>query len=224
MGFVEEHKRWLNGHIRSRVGERKGRLERGHGHGEKMFLERVWWPIFGSLEHLHPEYEVLDWRGNVYFVDFVWFQGQYKFAFEVKGYGPHVQNTDRIRYRRELNRETFLQALGYRVVAIPYDDLEEQPQLIITLLKSLLSPYLANESQGQAYTRLEKEVLLLAARSAKSIRPSQIQRELMINHRTAVRSLTGLCEKGKLKPIVSIKSGRVMQYEYVRSIFDNWLV
>jgi hypothetical protein len=23
-----------------------------------MFLERVWWPIFGNLNDLHPEYEV----------------------------------------------------------------------------------------------------------------------------------------------------------------------
>jgi len=223
MSFFDEHKKWLDNHIKSRTGERRGRLERGHGHGERMFLERIWWPIFGNFDYLHPEYEVLDWRGNPYFVDFVCIQGQSKFAFEVKGYGPHVQNTDRIRYRRELNRETYLHILGYRVISIPYDELEEQPQNIITLLKSLLTPYL-NIRPRYEYTRLEKEVIQFAARSVEPIRPVQLERALMINHRTVVRTLTRLCELGKLKPIVSSKSGRVMQYEYKHSINDNWLI
>lgn len=224
MRFAEQHGKWLDRHLRGRRGERKGRLERGHGHGEKIFLEKVWWPIFGNLDNLHPEYEIPDWRGNPYFVDFVWIQGQCKFAFEVKGYGPHVQNTDRIRYRRELNRETYLQVLGYRVVAVPYDDLEEHPQLIISLLKSLLSPYVAVRTHDKVYTRLEKEALLLAASSVKPIHPIQLQRVLKDGHRTIIRTLTGLCEKGKLKPIASAGGGRVVQYEYIPSIHDNWLV
>ena len=54
MGFVEEHKKWLEYHLNRRKGERKNRLERGHNHGEQMFLEKVWWPMFGKLDHLHP--------------------------------------------------------------------------------------------------------------------------------------------------------------------------
>jgi hypothetical protein len=53
----------------------------------------------------------------------------------VKGFGPHVQQTDRIRYRHELDRETFLQILGFRVVSIPYDNLESEPMLSINLLR-----------------------------------------------------------------------------------------
>ncbi|WP_317972567.1 hypothetical protein [Paenibacillus sp. CCS19] len=146
MRFIEEHAKWLQHHLKSRSGERKGRLERGHGHGETMFLERVWWPVFGNLDDLHPEYEVCDWRGRPYFLDLVWMpgDGRCKFAFEIKGFGPHVQQTDRIRYRQELNRETYLHVLGYKVIAIPYDDLAEQPDLTISLIKMLLSPYLSS--------------------------------------------------------------------------------
>ncbi|MBA9088711.1 hypothetical protein FHR92_005229 [Fontibacillus solani] len=137
MGFKEEHSKWLAEHLSRRNGERKGRLERGHAHGEKMFMEKIWWPMFGNFDGLYPEYEVTDWRGRPYFIDFVWKSGQVSFAFEVKGYGPHVQNTDRTRYRQELNRETFLQIAGYRVVAIPYDDLEQCPELTSSLLGAL---------------------------------------------------------------------------------------
>lgn len=65
MGFVTAHQAWLDKHVQSREGERKGRLERGHGHGERLFLEKVWWPLFGHFDHLHPEYEVADWRGQL---------------------------------------------------------------------------------------------------------------------------------------------------------------
>lgn len=40
--------------------------------------------MMGHFNDLHPEYEVLDWRGWPYFVDYAWKPGQVKFAFEVK--------------------------------------------------------------------------------------------------------------------------------------------
>jgi hypothetical protein len=48
--------------ILRRNGERKGRLLRGHNHAEKLLLQNIWMPLFGSLENLHPEYEVYDWN------------------------------------------------------------------------------------------------------------------------------------------------------------------
>lgn len=222
MGFTEEYNKWLDYHLRRRSGERRSRLERGHGHGEKVFLERVWWEIFGNFDDLHPEYEVLDWRGKPYFIDFVWKPGRCKFALEVKGYGSHVQDTDRIRYRRELDREVYLQILGFRVVSIPYDDLEADPKLSINLLKSLLSPYMAAIVRDSKYTRLEYEVLVLAARSNEPLRPIDLVKELGVNRRTAVRCLQSLCSKGKFKPILSGKETKVVRYEYVRSFTDDW--
>ncbi|MEK5439673.1 MULTISPECIES: hypothetical protein [Paenibacillus] len=221
MGFTEEHRKWVEDHISRRTGERRGRLERGHGHGERMFLEKVWWPMMGHFNDLHPEYEVLDWRSKPYFVDFVWKPGQVKFAFEVKGYGPHVQNTDRTRYRQELNRETYLQIAGYRVVAIPYDDLDASPDLTITLLRPLLMPYLAvkMEEQGE-FSRLERDILRIAVRTNECIRPVDLVRELGIDLRTARKYMKSLSEKGRFNPVVSQASGRVCRYEYVHSFSD----
>jgi hypothetical protein len=223
MGFSEEHTKWLEYHIRRRSGERRSRLERGHGHGERMFLERVWWSIFGNLNDLHPEYEVADWRGRPYFVDFAWLPGQCKFAMEVKGFGPHVQQSDRIRYRQELDRETFLQILGFRVISIPYDNLESEPMLSINLLKSLLSPYMAASLRDHRYTRLERDALSVALRLGKPIRPLDLVRELEINHRTAIHCLKTLCEKGKFRPILSCRETKVNRYEFVRSFTDDWV-
>jgi DNA-binding CsgD family transcriptional regulator len=221
MGFGAMHEQWLSSHLRRRTGERRSRLLRGHGHGEKLFLERVWWPLFGHFDHLHPEYEVADWRGQPYFVDFAWIRGQCRIAFEIKGYGPHVQQADRIRYRRELNRETFLQTLGYRVVSVPYDDLEESPDVTRLLVKSLMAPYLAAADRADGHSPLEREVLRYAMLEDRPVGPAEISRIFSLNHRTAVKLLRQLCEKGKLRPIARGASGRITRYERVWSFGDE---
>ncbi|WP_339223097.1 hypothetical protein [Paenibacillus sp. FSL H8-0332] len=223
MGFAEEHHRWLEYHKKRRAGERLDRLDRGHRHGEQMFVERVWWPIFGKLDDLHPEYEVADWRGRPYFVDFVWRPGQVKFAIEIKGYGPHVQNTDRTRYRQELNRETYLQIAGYRVIAIPYDDLESAPEQTISLLKALLTPcLLKTSSEGSSqFTRIERDILRIAISQSRSLRPLDVEKQLEIDPRTVKKLLSALCEKGKLKPILREGGRRVCRYELISSFMDN---
>ncbi|ASA19889.1 hypothetical protein [Paenibacillus donghaensis] len=225
MVFAEEHERWLTHHMDRRMGERRSRLERGHGHGERMFLERVWWPMFGQLDHLHPEYEVADWRGRPYFVDFVWKPGEVKYAIEVKGYGPHVQDMDRVRYRQELNREIYLQIAGYRVVSIAYDDLESNSALLMTLLKSLFMPHLAISRPGVdgGYTRLELDILQLAIRTDGYIRPVDLVRGLGVDARTVNKCMKSLCQKGKFKPLATKGNYKVHRYEYIPSFTDTRL-
>lgn len=221
MGFKAMHEQWLTSHLKRRTGERRSRLQRGHGHGERLFLERVWWPLFGHFDHLHPEYEVADWRGQPYFVDFAWIRGQCRFAFEIKGYGPHVQNADRTRYRRELNRETFLQTLGFRVVSIPYDDLEESPEIARFLVRTLMAPFMSAGGAGDC-SPVEREVLRFAMLEGE-VRPVDLVREFAMNKRTAVKILQQLCDKGKLRPIVRGAGIRIMRYEWVRSLKNDFI-
>lgn len=222
-GFQDEHAKWLDSHLSRRKGERKSRLERGHGHGERMFAERIWWELFGHFNDLHPEYEVKDFRGRPYFLDFAWKPGRYRFSIDVKGFGPHVQNMDRVGYRRELNREIYLQNIGYRIINIPYDDLAEQPQLTISLLKPLLLPYATAQSATEQYTRLEREALLIAMKTGRHLRPADLVTELVINRRTAVNCLKSLCAKGRFRPIKSGNSNQVNRYEYIHSVTDQLL-
>ncbi|WP_245608658.1 hypothetical protein [Saccharibacillus sacchari] len=104
---------FLESHLACRNGERRDRLKRGHLYAEKTFCEHVWWPLQENFDHLHPEYEVLDWRSQRYFCDFVWIKSDTKIAIEIKGYGAHVQDMDRRKFCNELNRETFLTAMGF---------------------------------------------------------------------------------------------------------------
>ncbi len=194
--FDQAHRLWLDTHRKRRSGERKDRLERGHGHGEQLFLRNVWWPLRGDLDHLHPEYEISDWRGRPYFADFAWLTEAVKLIIEVKGFGPHVRDMDRTMYSRELNREVFLQAIGYRVVSLSYDDVERQPEICIMLLRMLLSRFEVSGQQADLPKLALKSTLLQAVQLGRPIRPKDVEAQLGVNHRTAVRYLQQLCELG----------------------------
>lgn len=99
MDFQPAHEAFIAAHLERRSGERKGRLERGHGHGEKLLL------------------------------------------IEIKGFAPPVRDMDRHKFCRELNRETFLHAMGFSVISFVYDDIEQRPELCIRLLRMVISRY-----------------------------------------------------------------------------------
>ncbi|CAH0117704.1 hypothetical protein PAE9249_00164 [Paenibacillus sp. CECT 9249] len=127
MSFDVEHEKWIRTHLAKRQGERKDALRRGHGYGNRLFAEKIWWPLIGHFIGLHPEYEVRESRGRSYFVDFMWILGGHFFAFEIMDYGSHAM--DRTKYRMDLNRGLFLQSQGYCFIAISLDELKENPSL-----------------------------------------------------------------------------------------------
>jgi hypothetical protein len=204
MRFEEAHQAWIQSHLSRRSGERRGRLERGHRHGEKLFLKKVWWPMMGSLDNLHPEYEVLDWRSRLYYADFVWMPGHVKLVIEVKGFGPHVRDMDRKQYCEELNRELFMQGVGYRVANIPHDEVVEHPEICIALLQLVLSRCQASPSPVAMPSLFGKEIILLAYRLGRSLRPKDVENHLGVSHRTAVRCCSNYATRGGCGPYAKV--------------------
>lgn len=202
--FEQAHKQFIQHHLERRTGERKGRLERGHQHAEQLFLKQVWWPIAGDFDDLHPEYEILDWRGRPYFADFAYLPSNLKFIIEIKGYSVHVASMDRQRYSMELNRELFLQALGYRVVSMAYDDIADRPELCIMLLKNLLGAYRPGKSMsGSSHLEaFDRELIRLAFTLARPIRPGDIAGHFGVSHQTAIKHLNILSQKGWMAPVI----------------------
>jgi hypothetical protein len=203
------------------------RAEKGSGAAgwnadrERLFLKQVWWPLRGNFNHLHPEYEVLDWRRRPYFADFAWLPGSgVKLIFEIKGYGTHVQEMDRQKYCSELNRETFLHGAGFHVISFAYDDVEQRPELCITLLRMVLGRYQPENPPVQRAKLEEKEIIRLAIQLARAIRPKDVEIHMGVDHKTAVRMLRRLSEKGWLLPVRRGKSQRVVCYELAKGVLD----
>lgn len=219
-GFNQAHKLFLDSHVLARRGESRGRLERGSQHAETLFLRQVWWPLEGGFSFLHPEYEVADWRGRSYYADFAWLPGAVKLLIEIKGYAAHVRDMDRDKYCRELNRETFLHAMGYSVISFAYDDVERRPELCQTLLRMVLSRYKAGTPPVSRAVLAEKELIRLAARTVKPIKPKEVKSHFDIDHRTAILMLDKLCQKGWLSPVTGPGGKRIMGYSLIPHALD----
>ncbi len=221
-GYEAAREKWLVRHMERRSGERKGRLERGHAHGESLFLRNVWWAMRGDFDDLHPEYEVLDWRGRSYYADYAWlpYGGAVKLIIEVKGFGAHVRDMDRQKYCNELNRETFLQAMGYVVLSFAYDDVEQRPELCMQLLRMVLSRYEPAKAPVSRGVLVEKEIIRLAIQRCGTVRPKDVQAHFEVNVRTATQMLKKLQEKGWLVPVQGASGARTVRYELARNAMD----
>ncbi|WP_339243320.1 type IV toxin-antitoxin system AbiEi family antitoxin domain-containing protein [Paenibacillus sp. FSL F4-0243] len=222
MNYEQAHEAFIEKHLASRNGERRGRLERGHRHAEEMFLQNVWWPLRGDFNDLHPEYEVLDWRGRSYFADYAFLPGPIKLLFEIKGYAAHVRDMDRLKYCNELNRETFLYGMGYQVISFAYDDVEQRPELCITLLRVVLSRYLIVDAPHGKLLFAEKEIMRLVVRQAGTVRPKDVAEYFAIDPKTVRLMLMKLCEKGWLTPVTRGIGVKYVEYKLARDVLYYW--
>lgn len=225
--FEKEHDKWLKRHLGGRQGERLDALRRGHGYGNQLFLEKVWWPLVGHFIGLHPEYEVKDWQGRSYFVDLMWVVGALRIAFEIMDYGSH--GTDRTKYRRDLNRGLFLQTQGCLVCYISLDELKENPAMILSMLRTVLAQYLTavNGSKGEverSYCRIQRSLMQAAIRHNRMLRPMEAARELELCPTTVYKHCRILVQKGKFRAIACGGSARVNYYEYIGNVQSPDLV
>ncbi len=221
MGFDTEHEQWIKAHMTRRTGERLDALRRGHGFGNRLFVERVWWPLAGHFHGLHPEYEVKDWRGRPYYADFMWIVGGSRFIFEIMDYGSH--GTDRTQYRKDFNRGLYLQAQDCSVHYIPLDELKENPTFVLSMLRSILAPYLlvnqgAASASARPYSRIERDLMRAAIRRNRVLRPYEAARELELHKSTVVKYCRLLVDKGKFRAVARGASPRISCYEYIGSL------
>ncbi len=220
MSFDVEHAKWIRYHSAKRRGERKDALRRGHGYGNRLFVEEIWWVLMGHFIGLHPEYEVRDWRGRSYFVDFLWIVGAHYFVIEIMDYGSHGK--DRSKFRMDVNRGLFLQSQGYHYIEISLDELKENPAFILTMLRTILAPYLSatTEASGDVvhmFTKTERQLMRYAARHQRMIRPSKAAKELELHKTTVIKYCRQLVAKGKLRAVPTGGTGRIFQYEFLGS-------
>lgn len=217
VSFEIEHEKWIKDHMSKRQGERKDALRRGHGFGNRMFAEIIWWPLMGHFAGLHPEYEIKDWRGRSYFADFIWILGSLRFVFEIMDYGSH--GMDRSKFRMDLNRELFLQSQECRVISISLDEMKENPSFVLAMVRSIIAPYLAaaddRDQTVRRYHKTERQLMRLAIRHNRTLNPARAANELEIHKQTVIKHCRSLVEKGKFRAIASGPAGKIYSYEYI---------
>lgn len=229
MSYETEHANWIRYHQTRRRGERLDALKRGHGYGNQLFAEKIWWNLLGHFNGLHPEYEVRDWRGRAYYVDFMLVIGMIRIVFEVMDYGSH--GTDRTKYRQDLNRGLFLQSLDCLVYYISLDELKENPSFIQSVVRNILSPFTAAIGGGtsasateRTYNRTERALMRVAIRNNRLIQPTKAARELELSPLTVMKYCRLLVDKGKFRAVPSGTSKRINFYEYIGTLQSSDLV
>ncbi|HUC93846.1 MAG TPA: hypothetical protein VMS09_17820 [Paenibacillus sp.] len=221
MEFEEAHHRFIQYHIERRTGERKARLIRGHKFGEKLLLQNLWWPVFGNLNDLHPEYEIYDWNRKSQFIDFAFLPPFGQFGIEGDGFQSHVKDMDREKHNYSLNRDTFLTGMGWKMLHFSIDDLQHRPENCRMLLRLVMSPYLLRTSSVKPAFLIEKEVLRLCWHLGKPVRPKDVCDQLDVDFRTARKWLQALAAKGWLTPIA--RGGSIRYYELKEELLQHLL-
>jgi DNA-binding CsgD family transcriptional regulator len=209
MGFEQDYMRFVEQHRGASNGERKRRLESGVGHGEKLFLESIWWEGFGHFNYLHPEYEVVDDKGKSRFIDFAYMFSWFKIAFEIQGYGPHLKQVSRWSYSDEQQRIRSLSSAGWILMYFSYDELKDNPEHCLKEIHTLLGSLLGKESGDDSLSAIDKEIIRLAAMNNGVIQTKELYMSMKLHRNTIYNHLRGLVEKKWLEP-----GGKSRNYQY----------
>lgn len=220
MEFEQAYEAFMESHIAKRTGERRGRLMSRNFHAEKLFLKNIWWVLKGNLDDLHPEYEILDWRGRPYYADLAWrTPWNFILLLEIKGFAPHVRDLDRTGFDNETSREAFLQGIGYRILSFSYDNVAQKPDLCITLLRIFVSQFESAAKPVAATDLLEKEIMRLAFKLARPFRPIDMTRQLQINYRTAKKRIGNMVAKELIAPVPRGQGKREVSFKLTEKAY-----
>lgn len=209
MDFNEAHSAFIAYHLSRRAGERARRLMTGHGHAEREFLKRVWWPSFRSFDGLHPEYEIVDFDGRRRFLDFAYLQNQIKLAIEIDGFGPHAANIDRWQFINQLRRQNHLILDGWLVLRFSYDEVKDEPRNCQRVIQQFFGQRRAFGPEDALDLR-EQAVIKLARKSVNPLTPQQIGKHLGLERKAVYKILKKLVDQGWLEPASGTK--RIRSY------------
>ncbi|MBO9599597.1 MAG: DNA-binding response regulator [Cohnella sp.] len=187
---------WLAEHIKQSKGERRRRLEQRIGHAEKLFIIKIWWPLFGHLNNLHPEFEVKDFRDGWRFLDFAYILSGCKICIEIDGFGPHWRDINRNHFSDQLMRQNHLVLDGWLVLRFSYDDILEKPRACQSIISQLIGRW-ASEFSTNPPSLEPLEMLLYRIALSKSgpLTPAYAAKLSGLHRSTTVRHLRALTEK-----------------------------
>ncbi|HZG78872.1 MAG TPA: DNA-binding response regulator [Paenibacillus sp.] len=214
-GFAEAHARWLERHKQSREGERLRRLVDGHAYLEKAFLEKVWWPAFGTLDDLHPEYEVRDYNDGRRYIDHAYMPHGLRLALEADGFNPHVRDIDRWDHADNVLRDLHLSADGWTVLHFSSDVIKYRSRQAQQLLRQIV--WGREIRAGADELSLEaREALRFLKRNGGSAPPNEIAAHLGKCNRTVRKAMLELTRINLVLP-AGPEAKRVRRYRLTKA-------
>jgi very-short-patch-repair endonuclease len=200
MLFDACYEKFMQLQLQTRSGEYLRRLQEGHGHAEKLFLEQVWWPAVGRFDFLHAEYQISDFKDGVRFLDFAYIRGTHLVCIEIDGYKAHHQDLNRWQFTDQLTRQNHLILDGWKVLRFAYDEIKEKPRRCQQLILQMMGSWFGEDYAGPALTLEEKEILRIVGQTHDPLLPKIIAERLRISRNHAGKLLRKLAQMGILQP------------------------
>ncbi len=209
--FVQECDSFVELHRKLRSGPRLKRIASGLGHGETAFLRNVWWPLFHHFDHLHPEYEVRDYRGGFRYIDFAYIEPSFRVAIEIDGITTHWREITQAQFSEHDQRQNMLVIDGWYVLRFTYDAISEQPRLCQQTIQQLLGRWQSASQEFNELSIYEREIVRFTSRALKPVTPNELCGEFKISGSYARLLLSELTGKRWLVP----ESGKIRHRSYI---------
>ncbi|WP_309118593.1 hypothetical protein [Paenibacillus sp.] len=157
--FDEAYEVWFRKHLKESAGDRRLQLERraakadpnDQACAETRFLREVWWPVYGELESLIPEYEIVDGLGKTRYLDHAMIRYPVLADLEVDGYASHQKDASRWSFADDRRRDAGLRMLGWDVLRIAYSDVQAYPLACQQLLRRRMISIAPKATQKQEW-------------------------------------------------------------------------
>lgn len=202
MAFDESYAVWLESQRSVLAGEALRRLNEGHAHNEKLFLEEAWYPAVGSFEDLHAEYEVRSYKNGYYYLDFALLRPPHRVAWEIDDFSSHAKNVTRRSHEYNCERQNQLVLDGWTVFRVPLDAVRERPKQVQRfVLQAMGKLYGTGVLEQSDLKPKQREIIRFGQRVRRPFTPGEIARLLAASDRNARQWLQRMRQDGLLEAV-----------------------
>lgn len=212
MQLRDAYEKWMELQIKSCKGERRLRLQKGLSFSSKKFITHVIWPAVGSLDGWFAEYEVMDFKDGVRYLDLAKPLPFLKICIEADDKGTHGRNAESYKFSDDRFRQNDLVIDDWKVLRFSLQSILEQPRRCQQQLMHALAKW-GIESDGAKphLSPTELAIFKFIENKTVSFSPITIAQAVGIHRNTAARHLKSLVEKGKVIPDVT-SGGPIRRY------------
>lgn len=220
MEFEEAYEKFIAYHKKRASGLRLKQLSEDKGGARKLLCKNIWWPLFGNFDHLHPEYEVFDFKDGQRFLDFAYLPPFLRLNLESDSKHYHRTGITQEQYSDELDRQNDNSVDGWFILRFTYLDIVQQPRRCQQKIQQLIGRWLqVGQSLGSLSFR-ERAVLKLGVECGGRLSNPIVTKHLEISYKTSCKILQSLTDKGFIRPIMSGKQQRIHFYELIPEKID----
>ena len=210
-GFEAKMKEWMS---KQMAGEQNPRrceiLQKGLGHGTKEFLNTIWLPAVGNLDHLYPEWEVRDYGNRYRYLDLAYMPGGAKGCIEIHGYRSHARDIEAWRFKDLCMKQAYLTLDDWLFLPVAYLSIKDEPEVCKQLILSFIGKFVTTTAD-HSLAWAETETLRFARGVIRPFTSRELSSYLHRSDRQARRILNKLVTMKLLNVIDSKQRYRIYQ-------------